>query len=170
MTLDAANIDLRRAFVPGMGYVALSRVRRLEDLTLTGLNNMALRVSPEALAIDVELRTASDLALERNTEILVGAQARWDAVDQAEATAKAAAHKAATKSPPAGSWAERLDAMRQTYPNAYRPWSEADDAKLKASFESGEGLKQLSAAFGRHPGSIRSRLRKHFGDEVSIHS
>ena len=27
MTLDSARIDLRKAFVPGMGYVALSRVK-----------------------------------------------------------------------------------------------------------------------------------------------
>lgn len=61
MTLDAALIDLQRAFVPGMGYVALSRVRRLADLYLAGINRMALTVSPEALAIDKDLRQQSEL-------------------------------------------------------------------------------------------------------------
>ncbi len=60
MTLDAARIDLSRAFVEGMGYVALSRVRSLKHLMLDGLNGMALRVSPLAKQIDAELRRRSD--------------------------------------------------------------------------------------------------------------
>ncbi len=34
MTLDTAVMDLSDAFVPGQGYVALSRVRSLEGLIL----------------------------------------------------------------------------------------------------------------------------------------
>jgi ATP-dependent DNA helicase PIF1 len=63
MTLDAAQIDLSRAFVEGMGYVALSRVRSLKHLILDGLNGMALRVSPLAKQIDAELRARSQQAL-----------------------------------------------------------------------------------------------------------
>jgi ATP-dependent exoDNAse (exonuclease V) alpha subunit len=63
MTLDAARIDLSRAFVEGMGYVALSRVRSLKHLILDGLNGMALRVSPLAKQIDAELRAKSEHAL-----------------------------------------------------------------------------------------------------------
>jgi len=63
MTLDAARIDLSKAFVEGMGYVALSRVRSLKHLILDGLNGMALRVSPLAKQIDVELRARSEQAL-----------------------------------------------------------------------------------------------------------
>lgn len=66
MTLDAARIDLSRAFVEGMGYVALSRVRSLEYLILDGLNGMALRVSPLARQIDQELRQKSDDALAKH--------------------------------------------------------------------------------------------------------
>lgn len=64
MTLDAARIDLSRAFVEGMGYVALSRVRSIKHLSLDGLNGMALRVSPLAKEIDSELRQKSDQALQ----------------------------------------------------------------------------------------------------------
>lgn len=64
MTLDAARIDLSRAFVEGMGYVALSRVRSLKHLILDGLNGMALRVSPLAKQIDAELRAKSQQALQ----------------------------------------------------------------------------------------------------------
>lgn len=61
MTLDAAKIDLRRAFVEGMGYVALSRVRSLENLTLVGINRTALQISDEALRIDGGLRAKAHL-------------------------------------------------------------------------------------------------------------
>jgi ATP-dependent DNA helicase PIF1 len=64
MTLDAARIDLSRAFVEGMGYVALSRVRSLKHLILDGLNGMALRVSPLAKQIDAELRARSEQVLQ----------------------------------------------------------------------------------------------------------
>lgn len=62
MTLDAARIDLRGAFVEGMGYVALSRVRSLKHLILDGLNGMALKVSPLARQIDADLRARSEKA------------------------------------------------------------------------------------------------------------
>ncbi len=63
MTLDGAIVDLSRAFTPGMGYVALSRVRSLDDLYLTGLNQMALTVSEEAIELDASLKKQSKLAL-----------------------------------------------------------------------------------------------------------
>jgi len=52
MTLDAAEIDLGDAFEPGMGYVALSRVRSLTGLKLMNLNEMALKVHPKVLQHD----------------------------------------------------------------------------------------------------------------------
>jgi ATP-dependent DNA helicase PIF1 len=52
MTLDAAEIDLGDAFEPGMGYVALSRVRSLNGLKLMNLNEMALTVHPKILEQD----------------------------------------------------------------------------------------------------------------------
>jgi ATP-dependent DNA helicase PIF1 len=52
MTLDSAEIDLGDAFEPGMGYVALSRVRRLDGIKLMNLNEMALRVSDKVLEQD----------------------------------------------------------------------------------------------------------------------
>lgn len=68
MTLDAARIDLSRAFVEGMGYVALSRVKSLKHLILDGLNGMALRVSAHAREIDADLRTRSQKALENHAD------------------------------------------------------------------------------------------------------
>lgn len=59
MTLDAARMNLAKAFVEGMGYVALSRVKNISSLYLTGLNETALRVSEQAKFIDVNLRKKS---------------------------------------------------------------------------------------------------------------
>jgi hypothetical protein len=59
MSLDAAVIDLRQCFTPGMGYVGLSRVRSLEGVYLTGINKMALQMHPEIVAVDQALREAS---------------------------------------------------------------------------------------------------------------
>ena len=55
MSLDAAEIDLSKAFVEGQGYVALSRVRTLSGLKLMGLNDTALKVNEEILLFDNSL-------------------------------------------------------------------------------------------------------------------
>ena len=52
MSLDSAEIDLSKAFVPGQGYVALSRLRNLSGLNLIGLNEMALLVDPYILELN----------------------------------------------------------------------------------------------------------------------
>jgi ATP-dependent DNA helicase PIF1 len=153
MTLDAARIDLRRAFVEGMGYVALSRVRRLQDLSLAGINAMALKVSPQALALNGELQQRAAADATRFAGLAERALAR-----QAEPEAEA----------PAAGWSGRLASMRQTHPNAFKPWKAADDAKLQELFQQGAGLRDLTAALGRQPGSIRARLKKHLGDEVVV--
>jgi len=63
MSLDAAEIDLGKSFTPGMGYVALSRVRSLDGVYLTGINNMAMQLHPDIFEFDELLRAAStDLA------------------------------------------------------------------------------------------------------------
>jgi ATP-dependent DNA helicase PIF1 len=60
MSLDAAEIDLSRSFTPGMGYVALSRVRSMDGVYLTGVNNMALQLHPLIFEFDAELRNDSE--------------------------------------------------------------------------------------------------------------
>ena len=59
MSMDAAIMDLSKAFEYGQGYVALSRVRRLSGVYLTGLNQRALEVHPEILEKDKDFRAAS---------------------------------------------------------------------------------------------------------------
>jgi superfamily II DNA helicase RecQ len=95
MTLDAARIDLSKAFVEGMGYVALSRVRSLEHLVLDGLNGMALRVSREAKTIDTDLRSRSEQALHEFAQVI----AQWEADEDSGAHERAV--EAATTADPA---------------------------------------------------------------------
>lgn len=64
MSLDAAEIDLSHSFEPGMGYVALSRVRRLEGLKLHGFNDTALTVNADVMSMDAQLQAASRKAAE----------------------------------------------------------------------------------------------------------
>jgi hypothetical protein len=59
MTLDAAEVDLSKAFTPGQGYVALSRVRHLQGLKLLGLNETALAVHPYVCELDARLQNES---------------------------------------------------------------------------------------------------------------
>lgn len=56
MSLDSAEIDLTKAFVPGMGYVALSRVRSLEGLYLVGLGPQALQLDRDIYEFDKALK------------------------------------------------------------------------------------------------------------------
>ena len=63
MTLDVAQIDLGKAFVEGMGYVALSRVKSLQGIKLLGMNDKALKVEPRVIAIDEKLQEFSDQAI-----------------------------------------------------------------------------------------------------------
>lgn len=59
MSLDHAEIDLSQAFIHGMGYVALSRVRTLAGIKLMGLNKIAMEVNPAITEFDKELKDKS---------------------------------------------------------------------------------------------------------------
>jgi len=52
MSLDAAEMDLSKSFEPGMGYVALSRVRTLGGLKMLGWGEKAGKVNEEVLEFD----------------------------------------------------------------------------------------------------------------------
>jgi hypothetical protein len=60
MSLDCAEIDLSKSFVEGMGYVALSRVKKIDGLRLMGLNDIALRVNKEVSELDKKLLLFSE--------------------------------------------------------------------------------------------------------------
>lgn len=155
MTLDAAKIDLRKAFVEGMGYVALSRVKNLFNLYLHGINQKALQVSQDALQMDDMLRSRSSRDSKKFAHLKVNIEKR----------AKKALEEPAKKNSKSG-WKDKLAKMRETHPNAYRPWTNQDDAALKQGFQNGQGVDELSKLLGRHEGSIVIRLQKHFGEDA----
>jgi ATP-dependent exoDNAse (exonuclease V) alpha subunit len=157
MTLDAARIDLRKAFVEGMGYVALSRVKSLSNLYLSGINKMALQVSPVAQDIDKQLRAKAQADANELAHLAKKAEerAKEPVTEQRKKTAN-------------GSWADKIAKMRETHPNAYKPWLPGDDDTLKQEFQTGKGIADLSKKLGRHEGSIMIRLKKHFGEDVVL--
>ena len=154
MTLDAARIDLRKAFVEGMGYVALSRVKNLDNLYLHGINRMALQVSEDAQTIDGQLRQRAANDAKKFAHLAENIEKR--------------STEPVVSSKKASGWTDKIAKMRETYPNAYRPWQHADDEVLKQDFQNGHTVEQLSKKLGRHEGSITMRLQKHFGEEVSL--
>ena len=161
MSLDAAVIDLSRAFEYGQGYVALSRLRTLSGLHLLGLNERALRVHPLAVEKDEEFRAASEAAhgaLRADGATLVQRQQAFVAASAARPV-RPRAEPARPRMPwtPQGA---ALDAMRATHAKAYAPWTKADDLDLSRRHAAGETIDAIAAAFGRKPGAIRSRLKK----------
>ena len=64
MNLDAAEIDLSKCFLEGMGYVALSRLSALDGLKLMGINDEALLVNQEIIELDKILKQMSQEAVE----------------------------------------------------------------------------------------------------------
>lgn len=154
MTLDMAKIDLRKAFVEGMGYVALSRVKNLNSLYLSGINQMALRVSEDAMSIDVLLREKASKDRKRFAHLEAKAEKRKQELPKKSKKANS------------NGWSEKIAKMREIYPNAYMPWQKFQDELLKEKFQNGVTVRELSKMLGRHEGSVVMRLKKHFGEDV----
>lgn len=53
-----------------------------------------------------------------------------------------------------------MERQKALYPNAYKPWSEDDDALLTKLYKEGTSIKELATLFQRNRGGIASRLRK----------
>jgi hypothetical protein len=162
MSLDAAVIDLARAFEYGQGYVALSRLRTLAGLHLLGLNERALRVHPQAVAKDAEFQAASAAALaglsadagdvaRQQEAFLVASQARPQSGPAGE-----------PRKPRASSYPKSYEvaAMRESHAKAYAPWTTAEENDLVLRHGQGQPIEAIAASLGRKPGAIRSRLKK----------
>jgi len=114
---------------------------------------MALQISPEARAIDEHLREKAARDAEKFKHL--------------EEKAKERAELKPEKAKKGGtSWQDKITKMRETYPNAYKPWQVKDDNELLEKFRQGTEISQLSKLLGRHEGSIKMRLQKLLGEDV----
>ncbi|MFY9463334.1 MAG: PIF1 family DEAD/DEAH box helicase [Candidatus Sungiibacteriota bacterium] len=163
MSMDAAVVDLSDAFEYGQGYVALSRVRRLSGLYLLGANARAFMVSDEVLEKDQRFRLVSGKAEEK----LAGMDKEELGIKHRAFIMRCGGRMPDTSADFQEASSLRgqinrsdLAQIRAKYPNAYRPWSDADDATLRDAFEHKPTTAQLAKHFGRQPGAIRGRLVK----------
>ena len=156
MTLDSATINLSNAFIEGMGYVALSRVKDLKSLKLLGLNDIALKVSDESQAIDEKLRAASKKNEEKfaylnNQEIKPVKKRRIRKAKKAE--------KDLTP------WQAKIQNEKKKHINAYERWNKLDLADLSTYFLNGMSVEELSKTFGRSEKEILFKLKELFGED-----
>ena len=163
MSLDAAVIDLPRAFEYGQGYVALSRLRKLSGLHLLGLNERALRVHPRRwrrMPSSVRHRTA---APRLDTAAVAEQQQAFIAASAARPSRAAGSEPARPRMPwtPQGS---ALDAMRATHAKAYAPWTRDEEAISSAATRPARGstLSPQSSAASPAPSVRGSRSSGYF--------
>jgi ATP-dependent exoDNAse (exonuclease V) alpha subunit len=164
MSMDAAVMDLSQVFEYGQGYVALSRVRRLSGLYLLGINEHALKVSPEILKKDIDFKNQSEEAVK-----VFGKLSADELKKMHENFVIACGGKVKKISTPLRSKVgapkkrgigKTFAEIREKYPNAFRPWSKEQDEELKKLFTQGLKIKELMKIFGRKRGGITARLEK----------
>lgn len=68
----------------------------------------------------------------------------------------AAAHIRPQVPPRSGTYS--VEEIRTRHPRAYEPWSEEEEARLRARHAGGVPVAELAAEFGRQPSAIRGRL------------
>src|SRR3989344_1765839 len=154
MSLDAAFVDLGGAFVEGQGYVALSRVRKLDGLFLASYNDKSLTVHPLVKAKDSDFRRASE-ELESNFFKLP----RENLEKIQNDFIKSCGGKSAS-TPASTSKAYSVETIRTKHSNAYSPWGKEEEQILLRHYGDGKKIKEIACLMGRQPGAIRSRLNK----------
>ncbi|MDR3298087.1 MAG: AAA family ATPase [Candidatus Nomurabacteria bacterium] len=172
MTMDSAKIDLRRAFEPGMGYVALSRVKSLTGLSLIGINRQAILVNQEVLARDAVFRQDSaKLSANLDPKILELAKTALAPKKTPQESQKS--QEPANLDPEAEKklqaktkWAERVAKERAKWPNARKSWTIGDSILLIEQYLKGKTVDELVVQFGRKPRSIMMRINESFGAEI----
>lgn len=158
MSLDAAVMDLKGVFEYGQGYVALSRVRRLEGLYLLGWNERTFLVHPEVLKRDTDFRAQSQHAaqelLQKKPQEMEQLHDRFVRACGGRTDGASEGEKKKTEK------GDGYSKVREKHTNAYRAWDDEQDAELKELFLEGVSIAELAKEFSRTSGSIRSRLVK----------
>ena len=169
MSMDAALMDLSGVFEHGQGYVALSRVRRLDGLHILGWNAQAFQVHPKVLERDVAFRSTSEEAREAFAKLDKSELAKMHQnfikasggkTDNLGFRPLSGRNVMKVK----GSRSEKkydVASLREKHSNAYKPWETEEDGKLIQMHNSGIKASEIAKELGRQMGSILSRLRKH---------
>jgi ATP-dependent DNA helicase PIF1 len=102
-TLDGAVVDLTKCFTPGLGYVALSRVRTLDDLIVQGISDKAYAVDPMSMKLSKYIkkkalvnRKAFEADLDNYDTVLTVSLMRgalWNVSESGEARRKASKNR-----------------------------------------------------------------------------
>jgi ATP-dependent exoDNAse (exonuclease V) alpha subunit len=143
MTLDVAEIDLKKCFEYGMGYVALSRVRALRDIRLLGINDIALQVDPIIFEKDHVFQNISAKIEQEEMnkkKVLINAEPNEKITSPSEK--------------------KTHQNSQNMHPHADKPWKSEDDNKLLACIKKHKSIKTIAKIFGRREGAIRSRIKK----------
>ncbi len=148
MSLSAAEVDLSRCFEPGMGYVALSRVRSLNGIKLMGLNKTALKVNPEVLGFDQEFKRKSKWAKKKlkETSLKQIEERQQKFLDSVRGKSKEKSYS--------------VEKIRKEHFHAYKKWTKQEENTLTKHYKEGKRVKDIAKLLGRTKGSIRSRLKK----------
>ncbi|MBQ9020020.1 AAA family ATPase [Candidatus Saccharibacteria bacterium] len=177
MTLDGAVLNLRRAFAPGMGYVALSRVKSLNAMSLVGIGKSALLVAPEAVKMNQiwerksrkAAKEYADLAVEIGEDVKRGERKGGSKKggdgkkNGGRGTRKSLTdEEKAEKEARSKAWKEKLARMRESYPKAFMEWTIEDDLELQDLVVAGRAVSEITGVVGRHPGSVRARIKKNW--------
>jgi len=143
MSLDAAEIDLSRAFVFGQGYVALSRVRSLAGLKVLGMGPTALRVDPKVVEQDERFRSESEQA--------------EDTFNEMTAEETVALHQQFVKAK-GGAYVAEVDAKAVT--KAVMKRQESTYEETKRLLTEGNSVRQIAKVRDMNESTIWSHLEK----------
>lgn len=162
MSLDAAFMDLRRVFVEGQGYVALSRVRTLKGLHLSGYNQKALMVNTIVAAADIEFKKQSQKAEKDLKAVAINnyEESCTNFILSCDGHLHVSKDESLETESEEPLLAYSVEQIRKDHAQAYAPWSEEEEDFLKAYNSSGKNVDEISELMGRKPGAISSRLKK----------
>ncbi len=149
MTLEAATIDLSKTFETGQGYVALSRLKKLSQLQLLGMNEQALKVDPLAFKADQRFKALSEEASNAINPILLLEKAKQFIKNCGGLTSESAIekHKAKRKE-------------KSKLKKGKREKSESTYAITLMYLEQGRSIKEIAKDRGMTEGTIAAHLIK----------